>query len=255
MPSRCAVDRPQLTPALGCIGHGQYQQPAVEPQHPNGQPCGHGPPAPVGRPNRAPRGQPRRAAAPLFTRWRHSGVARLLKALGLAAFQPAAWLRPGCTGRAGRVLVCPAVWETAARGLTLLEMMAVLAIAAVLAATAYPSWRDQLHKGRRTDAVAALGSLQLAQEKHRWAHGRYAEHTALLGLPSHSPAAHYDLTVEHADRAGYTLVATARAGSPQQSDLPCERLGVALQAGVTLELAARAGQPLEPDPDRRCWAR
>ncbi len=141
-----------------------------------------------------------------------------------------------------------------ARGLTLLEMGLALAITAALASVAYPSWRDQMLKARRLDARSALASLQLAQERYRSVQGRYADDTAQLAHPSHSPAAHYVLTVEQADRAGYTLVAAAHSGSPQQSDRACARMALVMQAGVSAEMAAAEGQALEPDTSRRCWA-
>lgn len=140
------------------------------------------------------------------------------------------------------------------RGLTLLELGLSLAVAAVLATTAYPAWRDQLHKGRRVDAQAALASLQFAQERYRWVHGRYAEHIAHLVHTPRSSAAHYELFVQQADRSGYTLVAAPHGESPQLSDRACARLALVVQSGVALEMAAGEGQPLEPDTQRRCWS-
>lgn len=140
------------------------------------------------------------------------------------------------------------------RGLTLLEMAVALALAAVLASVAYPSWREQLLKGRRMDARSGLASLQLAQERYRSVQGRYADHTAQLAHPSQSPAAHYLLSIEQADRTGYTLVATARSGSPQEGDRACARIALVMQTGASVEMAAAEGQALEPDTSRRCWA-
>jgi type IV pilus assembly protein PilE len=141
-----------------------------------------------------------------------------------------------------------------AHGLTLLELAVALAITAALASVAYPLWREQLIKARRLDAHSALANLQLAQERHRSAQGRYADHTAQLAHPSLSPAAHYVLTVEQADRTGYTLVAAARSGSPQEGDRACARIALMVQAGASVEMAAAEGQALEPDISRRCWA-
>lgn len=140
------------------------------------------------------------------------------------------------------------------RGLTLLELGLALAVASVLAAAAYPAWRDQMHKGRRVDAQVALASLQLAQERHRWTHGRYADHVAHLAHPLLSPAAHYELSVAHADHSGYSLLALPHRGSPQQSDRTCTRMALVVQAGVAIEMAASDGHALEPDALRRCWA-
>lgn len=140
------------------------------------------------------------------------------------------------------------------RGLTLIELTVVLAISALLAAAAYPSWQDQLIRGRRKDAMAALSTLQLAQERHRSSYAQYAQHLSALQHPSRSPADHYELSVEHADTLGYTLVATARAGSPQTADGPCARLGLLMRSGWVQELAAARDAPLQPDTDRKCWS-
>ena len=52
-------------------------------------------------------------------------------------------------------------------GFTLIELMIVLVIVGILAAVALPSFRDQIRKSRRADAIAELGRLQLAQERWR----------------------------------------------------------------------------------------
>lgn len=43
-----------------------------------------------------------------------------------------------------------------ARGFTLIELMIVVAIVAILAAVAYPSYRDSISKSRRAEARAQL---------------------------------------------------------------------------------------------------
>ncbi len=63
------------------------------------------------------------------------------------------------------------------RGLTLIELMVVVAIMAVIAAIAYPAYTNQVQKSRRADAKAALQSIALAQERYYTREGKY---TALL---------------------------------------------------------------------------
>ena len=59
-------------------------------------------------------------------------------------------------------------------GFTLVELCIVMTVAGLLLTVAWPSYRAQLLRGQRADAVAALQRVQLAQESHRAFHGLYA---------------------------------------------------------------------------------
>jgi len=54
-----------------------------------------------------------------------------------------------------------------AKGFTLIELMIVVAIVAIIAAIALPSYKDQVAKSRRADAARAVGQLQLDLERWR----------------------------------------------------------------------------------------
>lgn len=138
-------------------------------------------------------------------------------------------------------------------GFSVTELMVAVAIAGLLAAVAYPSYRDQVRKGRRSDAISALGSLQLAQEGYRGSAVRYADMVSLLGRASVSEGGHYDLSIQNATGSSYTLVATARSGSSQAQDTACARMAITFSAGVTQYLAAGPAAELAVDSARRCW--
>lgn len=52
-------------------------------------------------------------------------------------------------------------------GFTLIEIMIVVAIVAILAAVAYPSYTDSIRKGKRAEARAAVMNLLQQQERYQ----------------------------------------------------------------------------------------
>lgn len=52
------------------------------------------------------------------------------------------------------------------KGFTLIELMIVVAIIGIIAAIAYPSYRDSVNKTQRSDAMTALSRLAAAQERY-----------------------------------------------------------------------------------------
>lgn len=63
----------------------------------------------------------------------------------------------------------------AQQGFTLIELMIVVVVIAVLAAIAIPNYLEQSRKGRRSDAMRAIGEYQLAMERWRAECSTYAE--------------------------------------------------------------------------------
>ena len=106
--------------------------------------------------------------------------------------------------------------------------MIAIAIVAILATVAYPSFLGQIRKSRRSDAIQALAALQQAQERWRSQHLTYAGNGVIatswpngLDLIVRTAGGYYDIAIA-TDPAptglSYAASATAVAGTSQASD-------------------------------------
>ena len=128
------------------------------------------------------------------------------------------------------------------RGFTLIELMVALAVAAILAAVAFPSYQSQVAKGRRADGKQAL--VDLAQKLERFYTERGTFAGASLGggglYPLVSSGGYYSLAITSQTADGFTLTATPRSN---QAGDACAALGYnhlgdrSVAAGATLSLA------------------
>src|SRR5688572_16251397 len=102
------------------------------------------------------------------------------------------------------------------QGFTLIELMIVVIVVSILASIAIPSYLEQSRKGRRADAVQAVGDLQLKLESWRAENPSYAQCAECVSgdYPTAPPTTHYDVAVSGADVDGYTITAT-RAGKQE----------------------------------------
>lgn len=128
------------------------------------------------------------------------------------------------------------------RGFTLVEMVVVLAMVALLAGAAFPSYRGHVLRAGRADAVEALTRLQAAQERFRTANGLYATQLAVLGLAERSTQGRYRIGLVPTGPEAYR--ATASAEGTQARDEDCAQLTLEVDTGL-----AKAG------PGERCWNR
>jgi type IV pilus assembly protein PilE len=116
------------------------------------------------------------------------------------------------------------------RGFTLVEVVIVLAIAAVLAGVAVPSLRSQALRSARLDAVQALQRLQSEEERYRAMHGLYsADLQSLRGVGVTSPQGRYALSVEVTGPDSFH--AEAQAIGEQSRDDACLRISLDVKMG------------------------
>lgn len=113
------------------------------------------------------------------------------------------------------------------RGVTLLELMIVVAIVAILAAVAYPSYGRYVERTRRADGREMLMRVAAAQERFFTNRNRYATTLAELGVGSDSSEGFYTLAdPEDADQA-FEVTASPQGiqGNDKCGDLTINNLG------------------------------
>jgi type IV pilus assembly protein PilE len=109
------------------------------------------------------------------------------------------------------------------RGMSLIELMVVVAIVALLATIAVPSYRQFLLRSHRAEAKSALLNLAAAQEKFYLQNNTYTTDLttappAGLGLTPTTVNGHFTVAIAAgANAAGFTATATAAGGQAQDT--------------------------------------
>jgi type IV pilus assembly protein PilE len=109
----------------------------------------------------------------------------------------------------------------ASRGFTLIELMIAVAVVAILAMIALPTYTAQMVKGRRSSAEAVLLDIAQRQQQYFLDSRAYAPDVATLGTNTPVNVRAY-YTVTTAPGAGlpptFTATATPIAGTAQAGD-------------------------------------
>ncbi len=142
-------------------------------------------------------------------------------------------------------------------GFSLIELMIAVAVLVVIVAIAVPSYQGTVRKSRRTEAATAINAVMQAQERYRTNNPTYAGALADIGQPATTPSGYYAISIDNgsATATGYTVTATAVAGTSQAADGDCARLRVRAAAGNLFYGSASSGGAWTEGSSNRCWAR
>lgn len=133
-------------------------------------------------------------------------------------------------------------------GFTLIELMITVAIVGILAAIAYPSYQEQVRKGRRADAMAQLVTLAQAYERYYTSNNTYVGFwDTVPAAQKNSPTqgtAYYALERTSETRTAFVITAAPQSAGNQSSDR-CGKL--------TIDQAGRKGIVDATATREECW--
>jgi type IV pilus assembly protein PilE len=104
------------------------------------------------------------------------------------------------------------------RGFTLIEVMMAIAIVAILASVAFPSYVDYIRRGKITEATSALATMRVQMEQYFQDNRTYADVSGVPAPCTATSAVAPPLNARYFDFActrtanTYTITATGRAG-------------------------------------------
>lgn len=131
------------------------------------------------------------------------------------------------------------------RGITLLELMIVVVVVGILAAVAYPNYRDAADRAKRNEAKAALLQIATNQERFYLNNNTYTTDLTDLGFPTAAnfvtESGSYRINVGAADASNYSATATYLKGGSEASKC------------LTFQIDGRGDKSSAPLTD--CWTR
>ncbi len=119
-------------------------------------------------------------------------------------------------------------------GFTLIEAMITVLIIAIVAIVAVFSYADKVKRGRRMDAVNAILSISLAEERYRSNNTSYGTLAQAWGGVSASQEGYYTLAISNVTATGYTITATGTGTQTSDSEngTSCATLTLSVSNGT-----------------------
>ena len=134
--------------------------------------------------------------------------------------------------------------------------MVVVAIAAILAAIAVPTYQGFVQKSRRASAMNAITAVVQAQERWRSNRNAYASSLEDLAIASTTPDGYYRVTLAGVGQpagfvAGYIVNASTVSGTAQAKDLACATMSATINQAALLY----SGTNNLGANNAECWAK
>ena len=99
------------------------------------------------------------------------------------------------------------------RGFTLIELMIAVAIVAILAAVALPSYTEYVRRGRVTEAISTLSGMRVKMEQFFQDNRTYAGACAVNTVAPMPTSANFDYACPTLNATQYSITATGKGGS------------------------------------------
>lgn len=129
------------------------------------------------------------------------------------------------------------------KGFTLIELMITVAIIAILATIALPSYMNSVRKSKRAEAKSCLLTAAQLEERYYYQNNTYGT-IALIGAAAACTGGNYTIADNGtATATGFTLTATPVAGTTQASDAYC----------TTLTLKNTGAKDATGSDKTQCW--
>lgn len=141
------------------------------------------------------------------------------------------------------------------QGMTLIELMVVVAIVAILAGIAFPAYQQHVIKSNRVDAQTVLIEAAQYMERFYTANHRYDQDLAgnavvlpadLTASPVGADTVYYNVAINAVGTSTYTLTATPQGTQVDDGRLDINNLGVKVWD---------KNNDAVTDPGESCWAK
>lgn len=155
----------------------------------------------------------------------------------------------------------PRASSAAARGFTLIELMITVAIVAILAAIAIPSYQDSVWKGKRAEAKAAILKALQAEERYYTQNNTYVDANNTTFIAASQRGAFPAFSADNAANSRYNITYQKNNVANQCTDNDWARCVIVVatvvgnpdpKCGTTLSMDS-VGNKSSATGDPVCW--